>query len=366
MSHMKTPFDTTTINGMQLKNRFVRSATWEGMCDEKGVPTKKLNEYYRELAQGKVGLIITGYTYVRSEGKQMPGKMGLCSDDSEKEMRDLVRAVHQQGGKICIQLVHAGGQAYKESAGCQPVAPSSIEADQYPQLARELSTEEIGEIVEAFAQASCRAKRYGFDAIQLHGAHGYLISQFLSPLTNKREDRYGGSIENRCRFLMEVYSRIRETVGKDYPILIKINGSDNMAGGMSTDDALYASKILDQAGIDAIEVSAGTPASGRLKPARINIKAPDMEAYNLDMARQVKEEVNCKVMVVGGFRSWEVIQRAVEKDEMDYISMSRPFIMEPGIVRRWQDGDYSPSRCTSCNGCFKPGLQEGGIRCVVK
>jgi len=359
-------FEETSIKGMKLRNRIVRSATWEGMCDSDGRPTQKLIRCYEDLARGGVGLIISGYTFVRPDGKGMPGKMGIHTDDFEKDFKQLTRGVHAAGGTIAIQLVHAGGQTVAQNAGRQPLAPSSIKVDQFPEVPAELSIDDIRDIVGAFGAGARRAKAWGFDAVQLHGAHGFLINQFLSPLTNRRVDDYGGGIENRSRFLLEVYRQVRETVGENYPVLIKLSAADNMDGGLEIEDAIYAARELARAGIDAIEVSTGTPASGDKAPAREKINAPEKEAYNLGPALDIKEEVNCPVMVVGGFRSCEVIETTLKGNDISYISMSRPFIREPGLVNRWLQGDRKPARCISCNGCFKPGLEEGGIFCVVE
>ena len=225
---MATLFEETTINGMTMRNRFVRSATWEGMCDPDGRPSGKLLNCYRDLAQGGIGLIISGFAFVRTEGKQSPGKMGIYSDDFADDYTKLTDAVHDAGGQIAIQLVHAGGQTNTKIAGRQPLAPSSVQVAQFPEIPVELTQDEIHEIITAFGDASRRAKAWGFDAVQLHGAHGYLINQFLSPLTNRRTDEYGGNRENRGRFLLEVYRKIRETVGADYPVLIKLNAADNL------------------------------------------------------------------------------------------------------------------------------------------
>ncbi len=361
---MRSIFDETRINGMTLKNRLVRSATWEGMCEEDGRPTEKLINFYRELARGGVGLITTGYTFVRPEGKQLPGKMGIHTDGFASEMKEMTRGVHEEGGKICIQLVHAGGQTDKRNAGRTPMAPSAVEVPQYPQVPDEMSFADIHGVIKAFASAAFRAKEYGFDAVQLHGAHGYLVNQFLSPLTNIRKDEYGGPIENRCRFAIEVYWAVRDAVGKDYPVTIKLNGSDNLEGGLDVDDGVYAARMLEREGIDAIEISAGTPASGDLTPIRSKIDSPEKEAYNLDICKKIRAAVSCPVMVVGGFRSYEISEHCV-KNHADYVSMARPFIREPGLANRWLAGDHSPATCISCNACFSPGLKEGGIYCVV-
>ena len=351
---------------MRLRNRMVRSATWEGMCDPEGRPTGKLVDCYRDLAEGGIGLIISGYTVVVPEGRQLPSQMGIHDDGFEADYLKLTGAVHDAGGRIAIQLVHAGGQTDSATAGRQPLAPSAVKVDQYPEIPAELTMDEIGKIVEAFGEGARRAKGWGADAVQLHGAHGYLINQFLSPHTNRRSDEYGGNIEGRSRFLMEVYHRVRQRVGDDYPVMIKLSASDNLEGGLSGDDALFAAKILSEAGIDAIEVSAGTSASGDENPVRKNILKPENEAFNLDLASRFRDAVDCPIMVVGGFRSFDVAERAVSTCGMDYISMARPLIREPGIPNRWLSGDHGPARCLSCNQCFIPGLKEGGIYCVTE
>jgi 2,4-dienoyl-CoA reductase-like NADH-dependent reductase (Old Yellow Enzyme family) len=363
---MTTLFEPGTIKGMQLRNRLVRSATWEGMCAVDGRPTAKLVQLYTGLARGGVGLIISGYAFVRPEGKQLPGKMGIHSDDFADDYRRLTRAVHDAGGALAVQLVHAGGQADPVQIGRSPVAPSAVKVGQYPVEPEELTVAQIHEIAAAFGKAAYRAKAWGFDAVQLHGAHGYLINQFLSPLTNRRADEYGGDIENRSRFLMQVYEEVRRMVGGDYPVMIKLNAQDHQDGGLNLSDAAYAAQMLDAAGIAAIEVSAGTAASGKLGPVRSRINSPEKEAYNLEVARGIKGKVTCPVMVVGGFRSYAVAQDALEQDKMDFIAMSRPLIREPQLPNRWRNGDRTPAACISCNKCFVPGLKEGGIYCVAE
>ena len=363
---MTTLFEQTSINKLALRNRLVRSATWEGMCDPDGSPTKKLSDFYFALAGGGVGLIISGYTYVSPEGKQLPGKMGLHTENYASDFEQLTKTVHDAGGALAVQLVHAGGQADAQVTGQETVAPSAVPAAQYKQTPSQLTREQIDAIVSAFGQSAQRAKQWGFDAVQLHGAHGYLVNQFLSPLTNQRTDDYGGSIKNRCRFMLQVIGSIRHSVGPNYPIMIKLNAVDNLAGGLQFNDALYAARQLDKAGIDAIEVSAGTPASGAMGPAREKINTPQKEAYNLDLARQIKAEVKCPVMVVGGFRSYDVCEKAISAHGMDFVAMSRPLIRQPELPMIWQQGDRRTAKCVSCNKCFVPGLRDGGIYCMVE
>ncbi|KAF0221319.1 MAG: NADHflavin [Geobacteraceae bacterium] len=362
---MRKVFDETRINRMVLQNRLVRSATWEGMCGEDGRPGLKLASCYGNLARGRAGLIITGYAYIRPDGKQLPGQMGIHTDSFAAETKALADAVHREGSKICMQLVHVGGQTTSRVIGRQPVAPSAAKAEQFPEIPAPLSLQEVAELVALFGQGAARAKEYGFDAVQLHASHGYLINQFLSPLTNRRNDNYGGDVESRSRFLMEVYRSVRSAVGKDFPVLVKLNGSDNLEGGLELEDALYVARLLDDEGVDAIEVSGGTSASGDRTPVRQGIDTREQEAYNLPLAYRIKNAVGCPVMVVGGLRSFELVEGIIRREEADYVAMARPFIREPVLARRWQEGDEARARCISCNGCFKPGLKEGGIYCVV-
>lgn len=362
---MRKLFDDVRIKGMHLANRLVRSATWEGMCEEDGCPTPQLASYYGALARGGVGLIISGYAYVRPDGKQLPGQLGIYADKSIPMLRLLADEVHREGGKLCIQLVHCGGQTAARVINRRPLAPSSLSAAQYPEVPEELSVEGIVDIIQSFAEAAKRVKEAGCDAVQLHVAHGYLINQFLSPLTNRRDDAYGGNIEGRCRFMIEVYRAVRTAVGNDFPVLAKLNGSDNLDGGLMLDDAVIAAKHLDEEGIDAIEVSGGTPASGSGSPVRQGIDSRDKEAYNLPEAYRIKNAVSCPIMVVGGLRSFELVDGIVRREEADLVAFSRPLIREPELPRRWEEGNEVHARCISCNGCFKPGLKEGGIYCVV-
>jgi 2,4-dienoyl-CoA reductase-like NADH-dependent reductase (Old Yellow Enzyme family) len=363
---MAALFESASIGNMPLRNRLVRSATWEGMCAPDGRPSEKLTKLYATLAEGGVGLIISGYTFVSPEGKQVPGKMGLHTDRFEPDYRTMVRVVHDAGSVLAVQLVHAGGHANKDLTGLEAVAPSAVGSAQYQRTPAVLSKQQIDDIVTAFGQSAARAMRWGIDAVQLHGAHGYLIHQFLSPHTNRRTDEYGGTIENRCRFVLEVLAEIRRTTGPDYPVMIKLNATDNQAGGLELADALITAEKLDVAGIDAIEISSGTPACGRMGPAREKIDGPEKEGYNLELARQIKSKVACPVITVGGFRSYAVCDQAITSQGTDFVAISRPLIRQPDLPNRWQRGDRRTAACISCNKCFVPGLRYGGIYCMAE
>lgn len=363
---MSSLYEPATVGGIPLRNRIVRSATWEGMCSETGAPTERLVSLYETLAEGGIGLILTGYAFVLPEGKQAPGKMGMHDDAFLPSLKALTGRVHAKGGKIAAQLVHAGGQASRRVSGHPPVGPSAVSLPHYQEEPQLLSVEGIGRIVEAFARAAARAKEAGFDGVQLHGAHGYLLGQFLSPLTNWREDGYGGTLANRARFAVEVLAAVKGAVGGEYPVWIKLNGEDFLDGGLSLRDSVEAARILAEAGIDAIEVSGGTPASGERSSARTRIDAVEKEAYHRGLARAVKERVRVPVGLVGGLRSPVLLEEILRAGDADFLSMARPFIREPGLVRRWISGDTTRAACISCNGCFGAGLKKGGIYCVVE
>jgi 2,4-dienoyl-CoA reductase-like NADH-dependent reductase (Old Yellow Enzyme family) len=363
---MASLFEDVVIGRIPMRNRIVRSATWEGMCEKDGAPTERLLALYEGLAEGGVGLLITGYAYVRPDGKQMQGKMGIYDDSQVTGLKNVSRRVHGRGGKIVAQLVHAGGQAIRASSGLPPVAPSAVSMPNYPEVPKELAPEEIRDLVAAFGRAAGRAKEAGFDGVQLHGAHGYLINQFLSPLTNRRTDAYGGPLRNRGRFLSEVLHAVRLAVGEEYPVWIKLNGDDFLPGGFSLEEACQVARTLEEEGIDAIEVSGGTAASGEKTPVRTRIDAPEKEAYHRALAREIKGRVRIPVGIVGGLRSPATLEEILQAGDVDFFSMARPLIREPGLVNRWASGDRSTARCISCNGCFLPGLKEGGIYCVVE
>jgi 2,4-dienoyl-CoA reductase-like NADH-dependent reductase (Old Yellow Enzyme family) len=240
-----------------------------------------------------------------------------------------------------------------------------VEKDGKP-ICRMLAKEDIAGAVSAFARAAGLAKQAGFDAVQIHAAHGFLLSQFLSSAFNKRTDEYGGDLTNRARLLLEVVRSVRETVGPAYPVLIKINSEDFLAGGMSSAEAVEVSWLLEKASIDAIEFSGGTVDSPeKFLPVRPGLKTPEEEVYYRKAARLYKRKVTIPLMLVGGIRSYEVAEELVRGGTADYISLSRPLICEPGLVKRWREGDRRKSECVSDNACFGPALDGTGLYCVT-
>ncbi len=362
---MSILFQPTAINGMHLKNRFVRSATWEGLATEDGAVTDRLIDTMVQLAKGGVGLMITGHAYVVKQGQAGCRQLGIYSDDLLDGLRKMVTAIHNHGCPVVAQLAHSGIFADPERTGHPPLAPSVIEpVTRHP--IREMSRADIRDTVTAFGQAAARARAAGFDGVQVHSAHGYLLSQFLSPFFNHRSDDYGGELKNRVRIHLEIIESIREQVGKNYPVLIKINAGDFIDGGLELDDAVNAGRMLAAGGIDAIEVSGGTALSGRRRsPIRTGIRSGVDEAYFKDAAGAMKTAVDIPVMLVGGIRSIDVAERIVDDNNADFISMSRPFIREPDLVQRWQSGDRTPAACRSDNLCFGPTRKGRGLYCVT-
>ena len=259
---------------MTLANRFVRSATWEGLASREGSVTPKLTKMMVELARNEVGLIISGYTFVSPEGQSSPGQLAIHDDRFVAGLWAMVEAVHKAGGKIALQIVHGGRFADFALTGLQPIGPSAVAKDGQT-TCRAMSKPDIANIISAFTQAAVRAKQAGFDAIQLHAAHGFLLSQFLSPALNQRTDEYGGTLENRARFLLEVVRSIRKATGPGYPLLIKLNSEDFLEGGLTRDEAVQVAAMLEVASVDAIEFSGGTVASPEKFIAGASRKAED-------------------------------------------------------------------------------------------
>ena len=362
---MSKLFESSEINGMKLNNRFVRSATWEGMAADDGSCTPKLISLMADLARGGVGLIISSHSYVQKIGHTSFRQIGIHSDDMIPGLKKMTAAVHDQRGKIVCQLAHAGFFANTKLSGQTPMAPSSVEGiAEGPR--KEMTQEDIAGVIKAFAGAAGRAKSAGFDGVEIHGAHGYLLSEFISPLFNFRTDEYGGSIENRARLPLEAFKAIRKAVGNDYPVLIKLSCKEFKEQGLTLQEFVQVGQILADAGIDAIEVSGGLAISAKTLPSQLGINKEEKEAYFQEEARALKEKVDVPVILVGGNRSLHVAERIVEEGVADYISMSRPLIREPHLINRWKAGDLTKSACVSDNMCFQPAIEGKGIYCVTE
>ena len=362
---MSMLFSPLNIRSLELPNRLLRSATWEGMADDRGYVSDALVELYRDLARGGVGLIITGYAYVSPEGKGLPGQTGIYEDGHIEGLSRIAAAIHDEGGRAIVQIVHAGGQTNQATTGCDEVlAPSAVHYPSHNVTPRAFELDEIKALVDAHGQAARRAMEAGFDGIQIHAAHGYLANRFLSPTFNVRDDEYGGDIAGRARFGVEIIKASREALGAAV-LSVKLNSEDFEEEGLTVADAKAAARLFVAAGVDHLEISGGTPMAGGRGPARGAIDSPDKEAYFGENATRIKQDLgDVPVGVVGGIRSFEVAEDLVVSKGLDTVSLCRPLISEPDLPRRWLRGDRAAARCTSCSKCFGMGMKKG-IRCAA-
>ncbi|MDM7919413.1 MAG: NADH:flavin oxidoreductase [Methanosarcina sp.] len=358
-------FDPITVCNMELQNRFVRSATHEFMAEEDGTPTSRLGDLYEELAKNEVGLIVTGYSCVHPCGWSDAKQQGIYDDRFIEPYRKITDRVHRYRSKIVLQIVHGGRQADTSDEYPVPIAPSAVKDGRSAVVPKEMTEEEILMVIEAFTQAAVRAKKAGFDGVQLHCAHGFLLSNFISPYTNRRTDRWGGSVENRAKIVTEIVRRIKEETVGSFPILVKMNSTDGFQPGtvkaelgLTISQAVETAKLLEKAGVCAVEVSGGISEAGGVT-IKTAINSPAKEAYFKDYSKQIKSAVSIPVILVGGIRSLSVMEELLENGFADLISMSRTFISEPDLVLKLKSGGAKKARCVSCNLCFDP----EGIRC---
>jgi|Deesub1362A_J573_1020465.scaffolds.fasta_scaffold01052_15 2,4-dienoyl-CoA reductase-like NADH-dependent reductase (Old Yellow Enzyme family) len=356
-------FEPISFSGLELENRLVRSATYEKRADEDGHVTEHLIDLYEELARGGAGLIITGNALVHPSGRTVPQMLSVHSDIYLDGLKRLTDRVHALGGVIALQVVHGGRQCPPVLlGGAQPMAPSEVYEPVLKVSPRAMSNEEVWQMVEAFAQAARRAQLAGFDAVQIHGAHGYLVSQFLSPYTNRRDDYWGGDAERRFHFLEEVYKAMRQEVGSLYPILIKLNGDDLLPGGLQPQESLQIARRLQDMGIAAVEISGGMIES-EPKPVRPNILRPEQEAYFRPIGALFKRNLQVPVILTGGMRSRAVMEQVLREGAADMVGLSRPFIREPNLPQLLRQGKERAD-CISCNKCMRF-MRLDFVKCVA-
>ncbi|HPJ93436.1 MAG TPA: NADH:flavin oxidoreductase [Deltaproteobacteria bacterium] len=389
---MPTLFEPIRINSMTLKNRVVKSATIENMATMGGLPTDRTGRFYSRLAKGGCGLIISGYAYVNKTGQSYPLQNGAHSDAMIERWKTITDSVHNHGGSIALQIVHGGRQTKPGALGNRTqLAPSAIPNMVYFTLPRAMTEDQIWQTIEDFADAAARAKEAGFDAVQIHAAHGYLISSFLSPLTNRRKDAWGGDADRRFRFLEEVYTAVRKRVGNDYPVLAKLNIQDFVPFGLSPKNSFPAARRLAALGLDALEVSGGTletPLGMCRGNAPIEVFTRERsplgkmyiasslaclkmllrfrENYFLEYARKLKPMLNIPLILVGGIRNPASAEQIISSGWADCISLARPLIREPSLPNKWQNGSREPASCTSCNRCLGEVEQGNVLRCYLK
>jgi 2,4-dienoyl-CoA reductase-like NADH-dependent reductase (Old Yellow Enzyme family) len=392
---MSILFSSQTLGTIELPNRFVCSATYEVMAGENGEVSEAFVKRYTTLAKGEVGLSITGLMYVEPSGRGYRFQAGIHKDRMLAGLGRLTEAVHQHGGKIAFQLAHCGRQTTRQMAGQTPVAPSARGRDPLNFVKPRAMTEsDIGQTIEAFGQAARRAAEAGADAVQLHAAHGYLLAEFLSPFFNTRTDAWGGTDQKRFRFLEAVYTEVKANVPQGFPILVKLNTNDyTPQEGITPTLAVTYAGWLSALGVDAVEVSCGTTNYSYMNMCRGDVptaeivkslpwwkrpvgafmigklegKYPLQEGYNMNAAERIRPVLDAtRLMVVGGMRSVACMEKAVASGAADFISMSRPFIRDPFLVKRIREKKIDRVSCVSCNRCFAAVPNELPVYCYNK
>ncbi|KII76551.1 NADH:flavin oxidoreductase [Vibrio renipiscarius] len=359
---MSILFSPSRIGGMTLKNRFVRSATWENLATEDGHMTDKLYDVYQELAEGEVGLIVTGYANIVEEEKPNAGMMGMYNDSFIAEYQKLTDLVHQYDSKIVMQLAYGGTKTTYNVGERVIFAPSEVAERGTQTLGKAMTQQEIDYIVEAFALASKRAQDSGFDGVEIHAAHTYLINQFLSPYYNRRDDQYGGSLENRMRFLVEIYAAIRALVGEDFPILVKLTATEFFEGGLTFEETRLICRKLEQLGVDALIISGNIHGNANtLVGESFDGFTLQQEGYFHEYGHAVSQDVNVPVITVGGLSDFDAIERMATQTNIQYFALSRPLLAEPKLIQRWKEGTRHEVDCERCSKC----RTKRGNFCVV-
>ncbi len=361
LSHL---FQPITIRGMELKNRVMMAPMVTNYANEDGSVSQRLIDYHVARAWGGVGLIDVEAAYVREDGRGFSHQVGIHRDELIPGLRQLTNLVHEGKAKICLQIFHAGRQTSSLVTGSQPVAPSPLAEPSTGVLPRELTIKEIHEIEESFVHAARRAKEAGFDAVEVHGAHGYLIGQFMSPFSNRRTDEYGGNLAGRARFAVEIVSKIRQMVGDSYPILFRISADEYVSGGLDLTQTQVIARMVQDAGADAFHVSAGSYAS----PGQIIVPVMELEeAIFVPLAEGIKRAVTVPVIAVGRLHHPAIANQVIGQGKADMIALGRALLTDSGWVEKAQRGEVDEiAPCISCNqACINYLLADRAISCLV-
>ncbi|MFH0845469.1 MAG: tRNA-dihydrouridine synthase, partial [Pseudomonadota bacterium] len=371
MTTFKRLFEPLSFNGLQLKNRIVMPPMATNFAGARGEVTDQMISYYEERAKGGAGLVIlevTGVDFPR--GNTVLHQVAIHDDSCMEGLSRLVNAVKKWGARIATQLHHAGRRASSKSTGMIPVAPSPI-ACYGGDMPEVLDKKGILSIIKAFAEGARRAKAVGFDAVELHCAHGYLMGQFLSPLTNTRTDEYGGPLANRVRFVTEIIEAVRGEVGEDYPILARISGDEFIPGGLRISDSVEIARILERTGIDCIHVSGGsTPSNLEQYRAQEISTIPSMYFKGpsfAHLAQEIRRSVGVPVIAVGRINDPLMAEQVLEQDKADLVTMGRALIADPELPNKAYEGRTDEIRkCIACLHCINVVLnQKGSLRCAI-
>jgi 2,4-dienoyl-CoA reductase-like NADH-dependent reductase (Old Yellow Enzyme family) len=385
----ETLFAPVKLGSLELRNRFVRAGAFEGMCPG-GLPSDELVRYHESVARGGVGMTTVAYASVSSDGLTYAHQIALDKPEVLPRLRAITDAVHREGAAAAIQIGHAGYFADRSVTGCRPMGASRVLNTYGLSVPRPMDEGDLASMVERFAKCSRLAAEAGFDAIELQACHGYLLSQFLSPYTNRRTDRWGGSLENRLRLTRDVMQAMRKAVGSRLAIVVKMNLRDGFSGGLELDEATEVARALEQEGADALVLSGGFVSKvpmyvmrgdvpfremyqgqtrlvkkvGLLLLGRVLVKAfPFREAYFLEDARIVRKAVRMPLMLVGGLRRRSHMAEVVAEG-FDLLALARPLIMEPDLVNRMRKGETEASTCEPCNKCIGE-MDHGSMRCAL-
>lgn len=388
---MERAFRKQFLNGIEFKNVFIKTATYEGMYDE-GLPNQKLLDHHVNLTKGNVALTTLSYGAVSPDGRTFRDQMYIHAKSLDK-LAAIADKVHEAGGKISIQLTHCGYFS-KNAEFKRPLAPGRL-FNEYGFMSgiifsRAMDGNDMKRVSDDFADAALKLKTAGFDAVELHMGHGYLLSQFLSPWTNRRKDAYGGSVANRARFPLEVLKNVRDKVGKDFPVLVKLNLSDGFNGGFTLEDCKYVSLELEKHGCSAIVLSGGftsrtpfylmrgdIPLKGMIKNGTSFAEKATMALFGpliikrypftpnffFDQAKEIRKVTQMPLVYLGGVDSKEGIIEILDAG-FNFIAIGRPLLHDPNFLIKLEAGEIEKSNCTRCNECIVE-MDRGGVRCVI-
>jgi 2,4-dienoyl-CoA reductase-like NADH-dependent reductase (Old Yellow Enzyme family)/thioredoxin reductase len=358
---LKKLFSSCSIGTMEIKNRIVMPPMATHYASPEGFVTDRQIAYYLERVRGGVGYITVEHTGILQQGKASPKMLLISSDEHASRIENLIEAVHKAGGKIVVQINHAGRQTSSTVTGSPIVGPSPIPCPTRTEIPRELSVAEIEEITEAFAVAAGRVKNASADGVELHMAHGYLICSFLSPFSNRRTDRYGGDIHGRIRFAVEVLKSVRNRVGQEFPIVCRLSGDEYVDGGLKIEETKKIAQILEKEGANALHISACNVGSGYLNQPPYYVE----EGVFVHLAEAVKSVVNVPVITVGRIRNPVMADQILQDGKADLVSMGRALIADPYLPRKAEEGRVEEIvPCLSCNRCIQTQRKEA-IRCAV-